>query len=358
MITGNANLSRSPNVGLKGCGGMLPSGISRALIFLLTFLIATHFAAAKLRVPSSWVESIRGISKSLPSSLQSSKSPSKSVPSPSPSKLSPPGSSANSPSPSPSSSATTKSNFRPIVQRPSVASPSARLPASRLKTAPTPAVWSSTPSVPSAYRGYTRTTPPWFLGVAALGAVGAVGAAAAVACVSGQFSYARTCRPCNKAYCPIGQYRTACNAYSNSLCTACTNKPAGNYYTDNGDSGRNNCPYLACAPVDCTCASAASRSKYTCSSRNYCPWASCCPDPSCLFDNSTTGTDVTFTVSLPLAVSVFADGDAGPDSLSPNETAYVAAVASVAGVDPTQVKKRARDRGESEVAEKETLVQA
>ena len=54
---------------------------------------------------------------------------------------------------------------------------------------------------------------------------------------------------CKHANCGSGKYRSGCSVSSWGSCAACSNKPAGHFYTGDGET-ENSCPYQACAS-DC-----------------------------------------------------------------------------------------------------------
>jgi hypothetical protein len=65
-------------------------------------------------------------------------------------------------------------------------------------------------------------------------------------CGENTYRFGSGCRVCSQSACPIGQYRIDCDAYTNSYCTPCTNKPENAYYTSPGNN--NDCAYNMCTP--------------------------------------------------------------------------------------------------------------
>ena len=64
-------------------------------------------------------------------------------------------------------------------------------------------------------------------------------------CNSGYFQNVNLCSACNISSCPLGQYRSACPAYSDSVCVQCTNKPDMALYIYSGyPFYNNNCSWI------------------------------------------------------------------------------------------------------------------
>eukprot|EP00281_Chroomonas_sp_CCMP1168_P032247 CAMPEP_0206253696 /NCGR_PEP_ID=MMETSP0047_2-20121206/23292_1 /ASSEMBLY_ACC=CAM_ASM_000192 /TAXON_ID=195065 /ORGANISM="Chroomonas mesostigmatica_cf, Strain CCMP1168" /LENGTH=349 /DNA_ID=CAMNT_0053679927 /DNA_START=131 /DNA_END=1176 /DNA_ORIENTATION=+ len=107
---------------------------------------------------------------------------------------------------------------------------------------------------------------------------------ASTVCEQGRYRFGGSCRPCSQDACPIGQYRTECDAYNDAYCAPCTNSDTSStYYTTPGNS--NACGSESCSALtepDCDL---------------------CYDSATCPYDS--TPTTLSFFMEVPLSQSEF-----------------------------------------------------
>mmetsp|Transcript_23233 Transcript_23233/g.58711 ORF Transcript_23233/g.58711 Transcript_23233/m.58711 type:complete len:439 (-) Transcript_23233:24-1340(-) len=101
-------------------------------------------------------------------------------------------------------------------------------------------------------------------------------------CSNNRYRFGNSCRRCSAEACPIGQYRTECDAYNDGYCRECTGLPANSYWITPGNG--DTCESEACT-ADSPCA--------------LCPSNPECPPQSTLADS---GVGVTFFVESPVTL--------------------------------------------------------